>query len=421
MTDIKDAKTQNSSPTTGHSEEKQDAPRTEEKARLNEDSNVSTAKDPTAQTTTPLASPPLDGGTDAWLSVLGGWFGFFVTFGWMNSIGVFQEYYQKNFLSNYSLPRSFLHVFGLMMASLGTEYYQLFLAQSVCSSIGASAIFYATMNAVSTWFIKKRATAIGIIASGSSLGGVILPIMLTRLIPKIGFGWSMRTLAFMFLGMMVITITTTKSRLTHTKKPFQIMEFVHPLREPPFVLLVMASFFFFFGNFLPFNFLILQAQEEGMSTSLSNYLLAIVNAASLFGRILPGYVADKLGRYNMMIATTLLTVITVLALWIPGHGNAAIIVFAALFGFFSGAFVSLGPAVVAQISEIKQIGVRNGTVYAFVSLAALTGNPIAGALITRDHGKFLYLQIFCGISMAVGCLAFLASRTAKVGLTWKRF
>lgn len=314
MADIEDAEAQNGSLATGHSQEQQATPPTEEKARLNEDSTVSNAKDPTAQTTTPLALPPLDGGTDAWLSVLGGWFGFFVTFGWMNSIGVFQEYYQKNFLSNYSPsevawipstevfflffggpicgkifdnygPRQlligggFLHVFGLMMASLGTQYYQLFLAQSVCSSIGASAIFYGTMNAVSTWFIKKRATAIGIIASGSSLGGVILPIMLTRLIPKIGFGWSLRAVAFMFLGMMVITITTTKSRLTHTKKPFQIMEFVHPLREPPFVLLVMASFFFFFGNFLPFNFLILQAQEEGMSTSLSNYLLAIVNAA----------------------------------------------------------------------------------------------------------------------------------------------
>jgi MFS family permease len=165
-----------------------------------------------------------------------------------------------------------------MMASLGTQYYQIFLAQSVVSAIGASAIFYATMNAVSTWFIKKRATAIGIIASGSSLGGAILPIMLTRLIPKIGFGWSMRAVAFMFLGMLVIVITTTKSRLTHTKKTISIVEFVHPLKEPPFVLLTMASFFFFFGNFLPFNFLILQAQEEGMSTSLSNYLLVIMNA-----------------------------------------------------------------------------------------------------------------------------------------------
>jgi MFS family permease len=314
MTDVKDAEAQNGSLATSQSEERQEAPPATEKGRPNEDSRVGAAEDPPAEATKPPNLPPLDGGRDAWLSVLGGWFGFFVSFGWMNSIGIFQEYYQKNFLSNYSPsevawipstevfflffcgpifgkvfdnygPRGlligggFLHVFGLMMASLGTQYYQLFLAQSVVSSIGASAIFYGTMNAVSTWFLKKRATAIGIIASGSSVGGVILPIMLTRLIPRIGFGWSMRTVAFMFLGMMVITITTTKSRLTHTKKPIQLMEFIHPLKEPPFILLTMGSFLFFFGTFLPFNFLILQAQEEGMSTGLSNYLLSILNAA----------------------------------------------------------------------------------------------------------------------------------------------
>jgi MFS family permease len=39
------------------------------------------------------------------------------------------------------LGGSFLHVFGIMMASLGTEYYQILLAQGVCSGIGVSAIF----------------------------------------------------------------------------------------------------------------------------------------------------------------------------------------------------------------------------------------------------------------------------------------
>lgn len=36
-----------------------------------------------------------------------------------------------------------LHVFGLMMTSICKEYYQFLLAQGICSSIGASAIFYA--------------------------------------------------------------------------------------------------------------------------------------------------------------------------------------------------------------------------------------------------------------------------------------
>lgn len=44
---------------------------------------------------------------------------------------------------------SFMHVFGLMMASLCKEYYQFALSQSVCSGIGASLIMTPCMTAVS--------------------------------------------------------------------------------------------------------------------------------------------------------------------------------------------------------------------------------------------------------------------------------
>lgn len=39
------------------------------------------------------------------------------------------------------LVGSVLHVFGLMMASIATEYYQILLSQGVCSAIGVSMIF----------------------------------------------------------------------------------------------------------------------------------------------------------------------------------------------------------------------------------------------------------------------------------------
>lgn len=262
----------------------------------------------------PAVSPPPDGGRDAWLAVLGGWCAFLVSFGWLNSVGVFQEYYQQVPLHDYTpsavswipsteifflfvggpiigklfdsygpryllLVGSFLHVFGLMMCSLATKYYQFFLAQSVCSAIGCSLIFYSAMNAASTWFMKKRAYALGIIASGSSLGGVFLPIMVTKLIPRVGFGWTMRAIAFVFLGLLVVANVTVTSRLNHTSRSFMVMEFIIPLRELPFALLALASFFFYFGVFLPINFLIVQAQTEGISYELSNYLVPIMNAA----------------------------------------------------------------------------------------------------------------------------------------------
>lgn len=43
-----------------------------------------------------------DGGRDAWLCVLGGFCALFCSFGWINCIGVFQEYYQTHQLSQYS-------------------------------------------------------------------------------------------------------------------------------------------------------------------------------------------------------------------------------------------------------------------------------------------------------------------------------
>ena len=138
-------------------------------------------------------------------------------------------------------------------------------------------------------------------------------------------------------------------------------------------------------------------------------------ACSVFGRIIPGYLGDRFGRFNVTIATTVFSTIIVLALWIPGTSNAAIIVFSILYGFASGAFVAMVAALVAQVSDIRQIGVRNGTNFFVISWAALTGNPIAGALISEHHGGYLGLQLFCGIVIFVGALFFIASRHVQVG------
>ena len=115
----------------------------------------------------------------------------------------------------------------------------------------------------------------------------------------------------------------------------------------------------------------------------------------------------------------LLSGIFVLALWLPSKGNVPVIIFAATYGFFSGAYVSLGPTLIAQISEIKQFGLRNGTLYFMVSIAALTGNPIAGALISKDDGGFADLQIFAGITLCAGAVLMFISRVSQVGFRWK--
>lgn len=79
----------------------------------------------------------------------------------------------------------------------------------------------------------------------------------------------------------------------------------------------------------------------------------------------------------------------------------------------------MGPALIAQISPIREIGIRSGTFFLCVAVAGLTGNPIGGALVDKDNGGFLYLQIFCGVAMAVGSALYVASRWVQVGFKLK--
>ncbi|KAL8721348.1 MAG: hypothetical protein Q9225_001960 [Loekoesia sp. 1 TL-2023] len=273
-------------------------------------------------------------------------------------------------------------------------------------------------------------------AAGSSLGGVILPIMVNHIIDRSGFPWAMRGVAFLLLGLLVYANLTVRSRLPPSPKPWSLFEFLMPFRELPYFLVVFAAFLFFFGMFLPFTFIILSAEHDGMSNHLANYLIPILNAGtfsphadvpcvhlhpadmplvSIFGRTIPGYIADKTGRFNTMIVTSFLSTILVLALWLPARGNVPYILFSAFYGFSSGAFVSLAPALVAQISDIRQIGVRTGSMFAAISIAALVGNPIGGALISNEDGNYTHLEIFCGVMMLGGSVVFVAARWSLAG------
>ena len=165
-------------------------------------------RNPEERTSQAEAAP--DGGVEAWFVVFGGWCCYLSSYGWLSSIGVFQTYYEQTLLRSYSSSTiswilsvqafilsgmapvngkifdsygsnslirvgSFLHIFGIMMISLCTEYYQLFLAQSVCSGIGAAMVFHGATNAVSTWFRTRRGLALGLASSGASIGGVVMP------------------------------------------------------------------------------------------------------------------------------------------------------------------------------------------------------------------------------------------------------
>ncbi|KAK9463004.1 major facilitator superfamily domain-containing protein [Lipomyces oligophaga] len=380
-----------------------------------------------------------DEGWRAYLCLLGSFFALFSSFGYVNVIGMFNAYLKEHELASYSQStigwitsmESFLMIFpgiiigpvydiigprpllilgtaflfvGTMTTSVCTTYYQFMLAQGICTAIGQALLFSPAVAAVSGWFIKKRAVAIGITASGSSIGGVVMPVMFRQIQPRAGFAWAIRSLSFLTAGLALISCFTVTSRIRRRDK-FVInfhATYITPFKSVRFDLIIVGIFLVYWGIFIPIGYIPSQATANGMSISLAFYLVSIQNAASIFGRILPGVLADKIGAIVTFSSCVTIAGILILALWLPAKGNVPIIIFAGLFGFFSGVAVSLWPAIIVKLSPIKEIGARIGLVSATSSFAVLTSSPIAGALISHNGGSYWGTSVFAGISAIAG-------------------
>lgn len=70
---------------------------------------------------------------------------------------------------------------------------------------------------------------------------------------------------------------------------------------------------------------------------------------------------------------------------------------------------------VAQISGIRQVGIRSGVLGFVVGVAALMGAPVGGMLIERGEGGWMLMQGFVGGCMGVAAGVFVVAREVAVG------
>ena len=246
-------------------------------------------------------------------------------------------------------------------------------------------------------------------------GAIIYPVVFTRLQPRIGFPWSVRTLAFIMLFTSSVTLPFMRQRLPAPaiRKTFDLAAF----KERPYLFANFGVFFGFMGIYVPFFYAEIYARSVcRTSDHIAFYLLAIINAGSVFGRLIPNFLADKTGPLNMQIGFG--SAAAVLAFcWIGVRDTPGIIVWCVLYGFFSGTFVSLaGPIVVTLSPDHGTIGTRMGMALGSSGLGLLIGSPIAGAILSRRGWPGL--QIWCGALLVMSALSMLSARVAKVGRSW---
>ncbi|KAF8674068.1 Monocarboxylate [Rhizoctonia solani] len=387
-----------------------------------------------------------DGGLRAWLVVLGvNHFPFqsgacvtFGTFGFVNAWGVFQAYYQETVLSDtspstvawigsvqyalvflpglltgrlfdlghYRVPQlvaAALLIIGTFLAAECHEYWQFLLCQGIAVGLASGFLFGPTIAVVSHWFRARRGLALGILASGSSIGGTVIPIAVRKLIPIVGFKWAMRIIGFILLFVLTVAILTLRRRLPPKKVSgglLNLKAFLHI----PYSIYVLASVVSFLGLYTVLTYLEVYATEIGLPEDFAFYMIPIANAASLFGRVGSGVVSDRIGPINTLIPSTLVAGVCTYA-WPFARNKGSLIVLACIYGAACGVFVGMLATPVAKMGSMDDVGRRTGMLMSVIAAGAVAGPPISGAI--RDKtGSFIQVGYYAG-SMIILCVLLL--------------
>ncbi|KAI0890366.1 MFS general substrate transporter [Annulohypoxylon maeteangense] len=394
-----------------------------------------------------------EGGLRAWLVVLGSFCSMVSVYGIINVAAVFESYFSANQLAGYSSstigwifsvylfivfffgiqvgpifdrygPRyliaigSVMCVASQMLLGLCHEYYQIILTYSVLGGLGGALLNVPAYGVIAHFFKKRRGLATGIAATSGSVGGIAFPLFLQAVIPKLGFAWATRFIGFMLLFLAIVSNLLVRSRLPPSPHPVRVMPDWSLFRDLKFTLCCAGVWFMEWGIFTPLTYIVSYAIAHGQDSRDAYTLLALLSAGSFFGRFLPGFWADRFGRFNVITLTNALCVVTVLAFWLPAGGSRPmLIVFALTFGFASGSNLGLYPVCIGQLCEAREYGRFFSTAMMVGSFGTLSSLPIAGALLglgSNEEQGWLAVILFTALSYAIAMSCFLGARVLAV-------
>nr|OQO26064.1 hypothetical protein B0A51_06996 [Rachicladosporium sp. CCFEE 5018] len=418
--------------------------------------------------------PPPDGGLKAWTQVGCAWLVLFTTWGYVNSFGSFQTYYSTLlpdetastiswigsvqvwltffvgafsgrlldaglFLPTFAVGMA-MQLAGIFGMSWCTEYWQLMLTQGILTGIGGGIFFCPSMGLLATYFSNKRGVAIGIATTGNSVGGMIYPVVVRELLPKLGFAWTVRVIGFVNLGCLVLALCFMRPRLP-PRKSGPIMD-PKAFHEPVYMLFV-AGFCFMIGSvywtfyyvrseFLSsvnrrstftdkvYQIASFGVQVIGLSYASSTLLIIIINGVGLPFRVIPPLLSDRYGPLNIILPALFATALVAFT-FVAVHDTLGLYLFTIFYGITTAAFQCLLPVTVASLTtNLNMVGTRLGMAFSAISFAALTWPPIGGAIIGLQHGKYQGAQIWAAVSALAGALLMLTARVKMNGWTVRK-
>ncbi|KAJ9149916.1 MFS transporter, MCP family, solute carrier family 16 (Monocarboxylic acid transporters), member 10 [Pleurostoma richardsiae] len=394
-----------------------------------------------------------DGGKRAWLTVLGSFCMFFAGLSLMNSIGAYETWISGHQLANESPGRigwifgfynfmsffagiplgpvfdvkgplplllvgSVLLIATYLLLSICKVYWHFLLCLGLVGSLSTCLLFTASVGTIQHWFLRRRGIATGCAISGGSVGGIVFPLILGKLLPRIGFAWTMRVTTLIMLPCLAAGCLLLRGRLQRAFSWKGILPNPRLLLNPQLSVLTAGAFFVELGLFIPMTYIASYAVANGASSQAAYNVVTLLNVGSFIGRWLPGYIGDKLGRFNAQVCALFLSLVAIFGIWKQaGTSTGALFAFAVVFGIGSGSGISLVPVCIAQLCDTKDYGKTFTAVYSIASIGSLIGVPLGGRILESSNGEYSGLIMFAGSAYVVALLCFIAVRIMGIGVS----
>ncbi|KAI1766350.1 MFS general substrate transporter [Hypoxylon sp. FL1150] len=397
-----------------------------------------------------VEEPPPDGGLVAWSQIVPGHIANMMSWGYATGFAVFQLYYKETYhfsashiswvgstqiflcflvgtvagrLSDAGYARvlygagAAVTIFGMFMTSLinGT-YWQILLVQGFCNGIGGGLMFMPAMANVTTYFKRKRGLAIALNGCGSSTGAILYPAIVQFLTPQIGFPWAVRVCGFISMFLAIAGFFILKPRKLH-RLPAPIVDLT-AFKNAPYTVFCGGAFLIYFCVFTMLIYINSFAREViGLSQLESINFVLITNAVAIPARPIFGYVADAyLGPVNTFGISCIGLGVMGFG-WMGVHSRGDMYAYSVVMGFVNGAAQSMfASAISSYVQDVRKMGTWIGMVYGLCGFATLAGPPTMGAIIDACDGKYIWAQLWAGLTISLGgTLILLSSR-----LTWQQ-
>ncbi len=183
----------------------------------------------------------------------------------------------------------------------------------------------------------------GISVAGGGIGGLILNPLTQFLLDTYGYPWTYRILGFVSGGVGLIGGAMLRTRgPPPPKKPgLKALVDFSRFKDFTFTRLYALAICSGMGFFVPFGYLVPYAGTIGIDASQASLIMGLTNAFGAIGRIVMGFTSDRLGSMNCWVVMFYVGALSILVVWTTANTYGLVLFFGLLWGFSSGAYVSL--------------------------------------------------------------------------------